>query len=159
MEKLREEVIGVNAPEKLQMKKKDKPKSFQVTFDQQAFEALEGGKGSRKPWAKRQGVRSEGMAGSKPDDGVELLEHAPIKPPRHRKSRVAPKFPLEVIKEQAARANVGRQPLTTLHANLIGNIKIGSAQAWAMSPNFQDILQAFSVGAQKHEKTDMDRVQ
>ncbi|CAM6128211.1 unnamed protein product [Calypogeia fissa] len=127
MEKLIEQVTGSNAPEKLEVKKKDKPKSFQATFDQQAFKALEGVKGSRKPQAKRQSQHSEGMPGSKPDDGMQLVEHAPNKPPRQRKTRVAPKFPKGALKEKAAKANVLRQPLSSLQENLIGNIRIGSA--------------------------------
>ncbi|CAM6091814.1 unnamed protein product [Calypogeia fissa] len=117
---------------------------------------MAGVKGSQKPWAKRQSQHSEGMPGCKPDDGMQLVEHAPKKPPRQRKTRVAPKFPKEALKEQAAKANVLSQPLSSLQENLIGNIRIWSAQAWAMSPNFQDILQAFSAGAQKQEKTDID---
>ncbi|CAM6096743.1 unnamed protein product [Calypogeia fissa] len=155
MEKLIEQVTGDYAPEKLEITRKDKKKSFQATFDQQAFEALEGRKGPRKPRAKRQSQCPTSMSGSIPDDGTELLEHAPNIPTRQRKSRVAPKYPLEAIKEEAARANVLRQPLSSLQSNLIGNIRIGSTQAWAMSPNFQNILQAFSVGAQKLEKSDI----
>ncbi|CAM6087875.1 unnamed protein product [Calypogeia fissa] len=71
----------------------------------------------------------------------------PSKPPRARKSREAPAFPVETVDQQCLGSEILKGPLTPMQANTIGNIRIGSSQAWAMSPNFGKILAAFSAGA------------
>ncbi|CAM6087214.1 unnamed protein product [Calypogeia fissa] len=62
---------------------------------------------------------------------------------RARKSRVAPPFPLEKVLEQAANCGALQQPLVPRTANLIGTMRVGSSQACALSPNFQEILKSF----------------
>ncbi|CAM6117350.1 unnamed protein product [Calypogeia fissa] len=74
--------------------------------------------------------------------------------PRQRKSRAAPPILLDVVKEGILQSSVLKKPLTPLQENLISDIRLGSASAWAMSPKFLDILQAFSVGAMKKKEKD-----
>ncbi|CAM6087103.1 unnamed protein product [Calypogeia fissa] len=66
---------------------------------------------------------------------------------RARKSRVAPPFPLEKVLEQATNCGALQQPLAPRTANLIGTMRVGSSQAWALSPNFQEIMKSFLDGA------------
>ncbi|CAM6127834.1 unnamed protein product [Calypogeia fissa] len=187
---LKAQVTGDNAPEKLQIKKKEKPLSFQGTFDKQAIEALQdmlslvsnppvaaesvepnGRTASnietRKPTPKSNTASSDGSFAKA------LLEHAsstqpgvaetsaittttsnpvstqasliPSKPPRARKSRATPAFPFETVEQQCSGSSILKEPLTPMQSNTIGNIRIGSSQAWAMSPNFGKILAAFSA--------------
>ncbi|CAM6103374.1 unnamed protein product [Calypogeia fissa] len=63
---------------------------------------------------------------------------------RARKSRVAPPFPLEKVLEQATNSRALQQPLAPRTSNLIGTMRVGSSQAWAQTPNFQEILRSFS---------------
>ncbi|CAM6089220.1 unnamed protein product [Calypogeia fissa] len=66
---------------------------------------------------------------------------------RARKSRVAPPFPLEKVLEQATKSGALQQPLAPRTANLIGTMRVGSSQAWALTPNFHQILKSFLDGA------------
>ncbi|CAM6126700.1 unnamed protein product [Calypogeia fissa] len=49
--------------------------------------------------------------------------------PRQRKSRAAPPFSVDVVKEQIVQSSVLKQPLTPLQENLISSVRCGSAQA------------------------------
>ncbi|CAM6094686.1 unnamed protein product [Calypogeia fissa] len=95
---------------------------------------------TRKPLGRKAIVATNQGPGAK---GVPVGPKAT----RARKSRVAPPFPLEKVLEQAANCGALQQPLAPYTANLIGTMRVGSSQAWALTPNFQEILKSFSDGA------------
>ncbi|CAM6089964.1 unnamed protein product [Calypogeia fissa] len=196
MEELKKKVTGENAPEKFQVKRKEKPMSFQATFEAQAVEALQGmleavsdrppstiptgtqisinegttapkpGPGLKRPRKPRtrKAANVEDTTGSEPGTGgtpknpsaekENVSQITSTRKPRQRKSRAAPPISKDAVKEHILQSSVLKTPLTPLQENVISNIRFGSAQAWAMSPNFPDILQAFSEGATKKKEQD-----
>ncbi|CAM6087325.1 unnamed protein product [Calypogeia fissa] len=144
---LKAQVTGDNAPEKLQIKKKEKPLSFQGTFEKQAIEALQdmlnlvsdppvakesvepigriaSNIETRKPTPKSNMTTSDGsfpnactnhasstQPGFTQSSAITATTSHPVsiqasiipsKPPRARKSRAAPAFPVETVEQQCS---------------------------------------------------------
>ncbi|CAM6098166.1 unnamed protein product [Calypogeia fissa] len=114
------------------------------------------GNKTTKEWTKKGQVASQevstptSVAGASHVDMIAILDQnatkaqlpaiPKTKPTRQRKSHAAPPFSVEQMKDQCLQSGILSQPLTPLQTNVMGNIRIGIANCWAMSPNFQDFL-------------------
>ncbi|CAM6101592.1 unnamed protein product [Calypogeia fissa] len=149
MTNLVKKVTRDSAPEKLLVKKKPKPVSFQGKFDKEAMDALQDivdstldkDKQDKGKIGKGRGKRGATKAGKEPNS---IAPNS--RAPRPRKTRQAPPLPMQSVIDQCRQAGTLQGPLTPLQTNVLGNIRIGSSEAWGMSPKFNVIMEAFSVG-------------